>query len=227
MSERRQIVTIDGPSGVGKSTLSRMVAAALGFTYLDTGAMYRAVALFFQQRRVDPGDERRVLSALSELRIQLLPADQEDGDVGVLVNDMDESKLIRTPEMGMLASRVSAIPVVRARLTAMQQAMGRSGRMVAEGRDTGTVVFPDAAWKFYLEADPQERARRRAAQLHAAGQLVNVEELLEQIVKRDRDDQSRGVAPLRKAEDAMLIDTSHLTIQEVAEKILGVVQRRM
>lgn len=207
--------------------MSRMVAAALGFTYLDTGAMYRAVALFFQQRRVDPGDERRVLSALSELRIQLLPADQEDGDVGVLVNDMDESKLIRTPEMGMLASRVSAIPVVRARLTAMQQAMGRSGRMVAEGRDTGTVVFPDAAWKFYLEADPQERARRRAAQLHAAGQLVNVEELLEQIVKRDRDDQSRGVAPLRKAEDAMLIDTSHLTIQEVAEKILGVVQRRM
>jgi len=224
MSERRQIVTIDGPSGVGKSTLSRQVAATLGFTYLDTGAMYRAVALFFQQNHIDHGDEQAVRSALSELHLQLLPAEKEDSDVGVMINGRDESRAIRTPELGMLASRVSAIPAVRAQLTAMQQAIGRLGKIVAEGRDTGTVVFPDAAWKFYLEADPEERARRRAAQLQAAGQLVNVQELLKQIVKRDRDDQERALAPLQKAEDALVIDTSHLTIQEVAAKILQAVQ---
>lgn len=224
MSERRQIVTIDGPSGVGKSTLSRQVAATLGFTYLDTGAMYRAVALFFQQNHIDPGDDQAVRSALSELHLQLLPAEKEDGDVGVIINGRDESRAIRTPELGMLASRVSAIPAVRVQLTAMQQAIGRAGRIVAEGRDTGTVVFPDAAWKFYLEADPEERARRRAAQLQAAGQLVDVQELLKQIVKRDRDDQERALAPLQKAEDALVIDTSHLTIQEVASKILQAVQ---
>lgn len=224
MSERRQIVTIDGPSGVGKSTLSRQVAATLGYTYLDTGAMYRAVALFFQQRHIDPGDDQAVRSALSELHLQLLPAEKEDSDVGVIINGRDESQAIRTPELGMLASRVSAIPAVRVQLTAMQQAIGRAGKIVAEGRDTGTVVFPDAAWKFYLEADPEERARRRAAQLQAAGQLVNVQEVLKQIVKRDRDDQERALAPLQKAEDALVIDTSHLTIQEVASKILQAVQ---
>jgi len=165
-----------------------------------------------------------VRSALSELHLQLLPAEKEDSDVGVMINGRDASRAIRTPELGMLASRVSAIPAVRAQLTAMQQAIGRLGKIVAEGRDTGTVVFPDAAWKFYLEADPQERARRRAAQLQAAGQLVNVQELLKQIVKRDRDDQERALAPLQKAEDALVIDTSHLTIQEVASKILQAVQ---
>jgi len=226
MSEKSEIVTIDGPSGVGKSTLSRQVAAALGYTYLDTGAMYRAVALFLQGRQIDLADEQAVRSALSDLDLQMLPADREDGDVGVIVNGRDESRVIRTPELGMLASRVSAISVVRAHLTAMQQAIGRSGRIVAEGRDTGTVVFPDAAWKFYLEADPEERVWRRVEQLRAAGQEVDFQELLEQTLKRDRDDQGRTLAPLQKAEDAFIIDTTCLDIQEVCSKILQVIRTR-
>ncbi|MFH2122176.1 MAG: (d)CMP kinase [Pseudomonadota bacterium] len=224
MSEQREIVTIDGPSGVGKSTISRRVAAALGYTYLDTGAMYRAVALFLQQLHIDLSDEQAVSATLAGMDLQLLPATQEDGDVGVVVNGQDVSSAIRTAEMGMLASRVSAIPVVRKRLTEMQQAIGQTGKIVAEGRDTGTVVFPDACWKFYLEADPEERARRRMEQLRAAGQEVNVEELLAMIVKRDRDDQERTLAPLQKAEDAIVIDTTCINIEAVCSKMLECVQ---
>lgn len=223
MSEKREIVTIDGPSGVGKSTISRKVAAALGYTYLDTGAMYRAVALFLQQQQIDLGDEQAVESALEELNLQLLPAEREDGDVGVVVNGQDVSSAIRTAEMGMLASRVSAIPVVRRRLTRMQQDIGQQGKIVAEGRDTGTVVFPDARWKFYLEADPEERARRRVVQLQASGQEVDAQELLAMLVKRDRDDQGRTLAPLKKAEDAVSIDTSSIDIHEVCRKMLEII----
>lgn len=226
MSEKREIVTIDGPSGVGKSTISRKVAAALGYTYLDTGAMYRAVALFLQQLQIDLGDEEAVGSALAGMDLQLLPADREDGDVGVVVNGRDVSSAIRTAEMGMLASRVSAIPAVRSRLTGMQQVIGQQGKIVAEGRDTGTVVFPDAQWKFYLEADPEERARRRVLQLRAAGQEVDSQELLAMIVKRDRDDQGRTLAPLKKAEDAITIDTSSIDMQEVCRKMLELVQAK-
>jgi CMP/dCMP kinase len=224
MSEKQEIVTIDGPSGVGKSTLSRRVAAVLGYTYLDTGAMYRAVALFFKRRQIDLEDEQAVRSALSALDIQLFPPAKEDGDVGVLVNGEDVSHAVRTPELGMLASRVSAIPAVRAQLTAMQQAIGQSGKIVAEGRDTGTVVFPAAAWKFYLDADPRERARRREEQLRAAGQEVDAEELLRQTLKRDRDDQERALAPLKKAEDATSIDTTCLDIEAVCATILQRIQ---
>lgn len=223
-SEKRDIVTIDGPSGVGKSTLSRKVAAALGYTYLDTGAMYRAVALFLQRLQIDLGDEQAVGSALAGIKLQLLPAEREDGDVGVMVNGEDMSSAIRTPEAGMLASLVSAIPVVRKKLTEMQQALGRQGKIVAEGRDTGTVVFPDARWKFYLEADLEERARRRVTQLRSAGQEVDAQELLAMIFKRDRDDQERTLAPLQKAEDALSIDTTSLDIDEVCTKMLEVVQ---
>lgn len=223
-SEKREIVTIDGPSGVGKSTLSRKVAAALGYTYLDTGAMYRAVALFLQRLQIDLGDEQAVGSALAGMKLQLLPPERENGDVGVMINGEDVSSAIRTPEAGMLASLVSAIPVVRKRLTEMQQDLGRQGKIVAEGRDTGTVVFPDARWKFYLEADLEERARRRVTQLRSAGQEVDVQELLAMIVKRDRDDQERTLAPLQKAADAFSIDTTSLDIDEVCTKMLEVVQ---
>ncbi len=226
MSEKREIVTIDGPSGVGKSTISRKVAAALGYTYLDTGAMYRAVALFLQQLKIDLGDEEAVASALAGMDLQLLPAEGEDGDVGVVVNGRDVSSEIRTAEMGMLASRVSAIPAVRRCLTGMQQAIGQKGRIVAEGRDTGTVVFPDARWKFYLEADPEERTRRRVVQLRAAGQEVDAQEMLAMIVRRDRDDQGRTLAPLKKADDAMIIDTSFIDIQGVCREMLELVKAK-
>lgn len=226
MSDKREIVTIDGPSGVGKSSLSRRVAAALAYTYLDTGAMYRAVAWYLRQQQIDLDKIQVVRAALAALELQLLPAVREDDDVGVVINGQDVSRAIRSPEMGMLASKVSALPAVRERLTEMQQAIGRAGKIVAEGRDIGTVVFPDACWKFYLEADPAERGRRRAEQLRAAGQEVDDQELLTMIIKRDRDDQERTLAPLQKAKDAVVIDTTAIDVDEVCRKMLEYVQAK-
>jgi cytidylate kinase len=220
-----KVVTIDGPSGVGKSTVSRKVAAGLGWTYLDTGAMYRAVGVQCQRAGVDLADAAALTALLERLDLQLLPPLHEGDDVRVLLNGEEISAAIRSPEAGMLASQVSAIPAVRAKLTALQQAMGRAGEIVAEGRDTGTVVFPAAAWKFYLDAPPEERCRRRAGQLRAKGQPVDEQALLAQIIERDRNDCERAVAPLRMADDAVLIDAAKLTADEVAEKMLAFIEQ--
>ena len=225
MSELLSIVTIDGPSGVGKSTVSRRVATELGFTYLDTGAMYRAVALGCVQQGIDIGDETAVASLLDSLEIRLVPPGPGEDDVRVLLNGRDISAAIRTPEMGMQASRVSAQPRVRTVLTGMQQEMGRAGNLVAEGRDTGTVVFPNAAWKFYLDAAPEERARRRIAQLRQKGVEVDEQELLAQIIKRDKDDRERTIAPLARAADAVLIDSSDMDVDEVIARMLAVIRK--
>ena len=154
MSEKREIVAIDGPSGVGKSTLSRKIAATLGFTYLDTGAMYRGVACHLVNSGVDLNDEKAVEASLDTLDLELIPAVAEDGDVGVMIGGLDVSRKIRTQEITMAASKVSSLGAVRKKLTRMQQEIGSRGKIVAEGRDTGTVVFPDAAYKFFLDADP-------------------------------------------------------------------------
>ncbi len=223
---QQQIVTIDGPSGVGKSTVSRAVAARLGYTYLDTGAMYRAVAWKCRQEGVSPDDEQGVARLLDDLDIRLLPPEREGDDVRVLVDGRDVSREIRTPEMAMAASRVSALGVVRQRLTRMQQEMGAAGRIVAEGRDTGTVVFPRAAWKFFLDAAPGERARRRAEQLRQRGQEVDEEEILAQIIQRDRDDRQRTIAPLRAAPDAIHIDTTNLDLDQVVDLILSHIRQK-
>jgi cytidylate kinase len=230
-----KVVTIDGPSGVGKSTISRRVAAELGYTYLDTGAMYRAVAYNCGKAGIDVENIARqtaavaLASLLAALDIQLLPplqgSDQEGEEVRVLSAGEDISAAIRTPEMSMTASKVSAVPAVRAKLTAMQQEMGRAGNLVAEGRDTGTIVFPDAAWKFYLDASPEERCRRRVEQLRLRGQQVDEQEILAQIIARDRNDRERAVAPLVMAEDAVLVDSSCLTVDEVVARMLEVVRR--
>ncbi len=219
--KRQEIVTIDGPSGVGKSTISKMVADRLGYTYLDTGAMYRAVAWKCLQEGISPDDGEQVAGLLADLRITLLPPEREGDDVRVLVDGRDVSREIRTPEMGMAASRVSALKPVREKLTRMQQEIGRAGKIVAEGRDTGTVVFPDAAWKFFLDATPEERARRRAEQLRQRGQKVDETEILAQIIRRDRDDSERTIAPLRAAPDAIRIDTTNLGPAEVVASILS------
>ncbi len=219
--KRQEIVTIDGPSGVGKSTISKMVADRLGYTYLDTGAMYRAVAWKCLQEGISPDDGEQVAGLLADLRITLLPPEREGDDVRVLVDGRDVSREIRTPEMGMAASRVSALKPVREKLTRMQQEIGRAGKIVAEGRDTGTVVFPDAAWKFFLDATPEERARRRAEQLRQRGQKVDETEILAQIIRRDRDDRERTIAPLRAAPDAIRIDTTSLGPAEVVASILS------
>ncbi|WP_163335923.1 (d)CMP kinase [Desulfopila sp. IMCC35008] len=226
MSDLQDIVTIDGPSGVGKSTISRRTAAALGFTYLDTGAMYRAVAWFLESEQVDVTDETAVQKSLESLEIELLPAADEMSDVGVRVAGKDVSREIRMPEMSMAASRVSALNVVRKRLTAMQQEIGRRGKIVAEGRDTGTVVFPDAAYKFYLDADPGERARRRVAQLREKGEVQDEAEVLAMILERDKNDSERELAPLAVAADAVVIDTTKISINEVGRAILDSIRKK-
>jgi len=223
MCDHKPIVTIDGPSGGGKSTVSRALAARLGFTYLDTGAMYRAVAYTCQEQGVDPLNAVQLESLLATIRIELLPPAAGEDDVRVIVNGREVGHSLRTPEMGMLASKVSAQPLVRSTLTLLQQQIGAAGRIVAEGRDTGTVVFPEAAWKFFLDASPEVRAHRRAAQLLRQGETVDTQQLLAQIVQRDKDDRERTIAPLKAAPDAMLIDSTGLA----AEAVIGLMYDRV
>jgi cytidylate kinase len=220
-------VTIDGPSGSGKSTISRLLAARLGYTYLDTGAMYRAVGLKVKEAGLDLDVEagRAALPGLlAEIDITLAPAASADDDARVFVNNKEVSHLIRTAEMGMVASRVSAEPVVREKLTEMQRQIGSRGGIVAEGRDTGTVVFPQAEHKFYMDASPEERARRRQLQLREKGQEVDFQILLEQIIKRDHDDSARSLAPLKPAVDAVIVDTSSMSIEAVVSTMLKKIQ---
>ncbi len=214
---KKDIVTIDGPSGSGKSTISRTVASRLNFTYLDTGAMYRAVGYKARQDGVDLEDGDALSCILDTLDLTLLPG---NGDTRVLLGKNDISSAIRTAEMGLVASKVSAQPVVRRKLTEMQQKIGEQGKIVAEGRDTGTVVFPDARYKFYLDATPEERARRRSLQLLEKGEKADELDILAQIIKRDANDSSRAIAPLKAADDAVIIDSSNLTIDEVVCFIL-------
>ncbi|WP_028585763.1 (d)CMP kinase [Desulfogranum mediterraneum] len=219
MSERIQVVTIDGPSGGGKSTVSRELARKLGFTYLDTGAMYRAVAYGCLEAELPAEESPALDELLSDLEIVLQPGTGPDDDVQVFLNQREIGRLIRTPEMGMQASAYSALPMVRNFLTELQQQMGAAGGLVAEGRDTGTVVFPEAAWKFYLDARAEIRMVRRAAQLRSQGVEVDEDQLLAQIIKRDKDDSQRRVAPLKQAEDAVYIDASTISAGEVVARM--------
>jgi cytidylate kinase len=220
------IITIDGPAGVGKSSVSRKVAAATGFTYLDTGAMYRGVGLYFLQQGVGLDDAAAIAEKLAELELKLLPAADEESDVGVLINGENVTDAIRTPEMAMVASKVSALPVVREILTHIQRGYGEKGNIVAEGRDTGTVVFPRAAYKFFLDATPEERAKRRVLQLQARGVEADLTQTLAMLLERDKNDSERAVAPLKAAQDAVRIDTTEITVQQVVEEILRIIERK-
>ena len=226
MPEKQNVITIDGPSGVGKSTISRKIAESLGFTYLDTGAMYRAVGLYLERHNVDLDDEKAVAMALATVRIELFATGTGFGDVGVLLNGEDVSQEIRSAEIAMVASRVSAIPAVREKLTRLQRVIGEQGKIVAEGRDTGTVVFPSAMHKFFLDARPEERARRRILQLRAMGEVVDEKKILAMTLERDKNDRERAIAPLRQADDALAIDTTTRDIDEVSRLVLEAVKGR-
>lgn len=220
---KQNIITIDGPSGVGKSSVSRKIAAATGFTYLDTGAMYRGVGWYFLHHHVSFEDTSAMAARLAELDLALLPAADEQSDVGVLVNGEDVSAAIRSPEMAMIASRVSAIPIVRQILTDIQRSYGEQGHVVAEGRDTGTVVFPHAAHKFFLDALAEERATRRCRQLEARGVAADFAQILSMTLERDKNDSERALAPLKKASDAYTLDTTGISVDQVVAKILQVI----
>jgi cytidylate kinase len=229
MAEKKKIITIDGPSGAGKSTISKLLAAKLQYTYLDTGAMYRVVGLQVERSGLDLQTENakeRLTELLGSLEMTLAPG-EEGQETRAFLNGEDVSDAIRTPEMAMIASRVSAEPEVRKKLTEMQREIGSKGAIVAEGRDMGTIVFPDAKYKFFLDAAPEERARRRQKQLLEKGKKVEYEELLTQIQKRDRDDSSRSLAPLQPAEDAVVIDSSEMNIDEVVSFMMNAVTSDM
>jgi len=224
----KNIVTIDGPSGAGKSTISKLLAARLHYTYLDTGAMYRVVGLQVMRAGLDlqaAGAQQKLEQLLDDLDMDLAPG-EEGQETRALLGGEDVSEAIRTPEMAMVASRVSAEPAVRRKLTEMQRAIGNNGAIVAEGRDMGTVVFPEAKHKFFLDASPGERASRRQKQLMEKGQQVDYQEILAQIEKRDRDDSSRSLAPLQPAADAIVIDSSRMSIDEVVSFMLGIVNQQ-
>jgi cytidylate kinase len=224
------IVAIDGPAGAGKSTASRAVAARLGFAMVDTGAIYRSVALAATRAGIALDDDPRLGALLPGLEIRFAPPAAAGAGQRVLLGGEDVSQEIRTPPMSMGASKVSGRPVVRAGLLDLQRRLALSPEnagAVLEGRDIGTVVFPDADAKFFLTATPEERARRRHAELVARGDRSSYEEVLADQLRRDRDDSERAVAPLRPAADARVVDTSGVPLDAVVDGLVREVRARL
>ena len=212
------IIAIDGPSGAGKSTLAKRLAKELGYIYVDTGAMYRALALKVLRERVDLADDASMARLIGSTTIDLR---QVDGALQVLLDGADVAAEIRTPQVSQMASKASALGAVRARLLELQRDMARRGSIVAEGRDIGTVVFPQAEVKIFLQASAAERARRRFTELQGAGQSVDLTETLREIEERDKRDSERNLAPLRQADDALMIDSSSFDADQVMARVLA------
>jgi len=217
----RGVIAVDGPAGAGKSTASRALAARLGFAYVDTGAMYRAVGVLAHERGIALDDDRALAALVAGLSFEPTASGE-----GLLVGGRDLSAAIREPRAGELASRASTRTVVRERLVALQRALGAAGGVVMEGRDIGTVVFPGAALKLYLTAAPAERARRRAAELRARGETVDEAALARELAERDRRDQARAHSPLRPARDAVVLDTTGMALAEVVDAMERIARRR-
>lgn len=206
------IVALDGPAGSGKSTIAKKIAERYGLTYLDTGAMYRMITLYFLQEEIPWSDEKECLKALQKVRL-----DMREGKF--LLNGRDVTEEIRSPRVNDHVSEVSALKVVRQEMVSLQREISKGKRVILDGRDIGTVVFPEADVKIYLVASPEERAKRRYLEYQQKGEKISLEEVLTSIQKRDQMDSTRKESPLRKAEDAIEIDSSFLSIEEVIEKI--------
>lgn len=216
---RRIIVAIDGPAGAGKSTIARRVAEKMGAIYVDTGAMYRAVALWAKRNGIAVSDMKSVEKLAEHADIEL--AGQR-----ILLNGEDVTDAIRQPEISQAASEVAAIPGVRRAMVALQRDMSEKASLVMEGRDIGSVVFPDAEVKVFLDARPEERAQRRAEELRAKGQTVDLADLTRQIAERDHRDRNRDTSPLLQAPDATFLDSTGRSLEEVEEEILRLIRQR-
>jgi cytidylate kinase len=216
-----RVVAVDGPAGAGKSTASRGLATRLGFGYVDTGAMYRAVGVLAHEAGIAFDDESALATLIDGLTFAL-----KDGGTRLVVDGRDVSDAIRRADAGELASKVSTRPAVRTRLVALQRRLGEAEPVVMEGRDIGTVVFPDAPLKVYLTADPAERARRRAADLRARGTAVDEALLTREITERDQRDATRAMSPLVPAHDALVVDTTRLDLGAVVEEMVVLARAR-
>lgn len=223
MTRKKPVVAIDGPAGAGKTTVTRRVAADLGYLLVDTGAIYRSVALAADRRGLDLGDSEALGALALELARDHAIRFEPDAAGGqrVLLGSDDVSTEIRTQHIAEGASRVSAVPAVREALLEMQRAAGRAGGVVLEGRDIGSVVFPDAEAKFYLTASVDVRANRRLQELHARGETVSMDDVRREVVERDHRDSTRAVAPLTQAADAIVVDSSGVPIDDVVARIVA------
>ncbi len=224
MSKKKGLtIAIDGPSGAGKSTVARALAKQLGYIYIDTGAMYRSVALRVKEKSISPEDELALSRLALSLHITLIP---EGERIRVFCDGQDVTEAIRTPEISRLASHISKQKGVREALVRMQREMGKEGGVILEGRDIGTVVFPDAEVKFYLDAESEERARRRYDEMVEKGVRVDLKETQEELDQRDHNDMHRTHSPLKKANDSIYIDSTRRSVRGIVEEMTRIVKSR-
>lgn len=210
--ERGLVIAVDGPSGAGKSTISKALSQRLGYLEIDTGAMYRAMAWLARESGLDLENEEAVLDFCLQAEVELV---LDNGTTRVLANGSDVTTVIRTPDISMLTSSISALKPVRDAMLSLQRKMGAKGGVVLDGRDIGTVVFPDAELKFFLSASAEERGRRRFLELQGKGVQATLEETIKDVMQRDKQDMEREIAPLRQADDAILIDSTGRSIEQV------------
>lgn len=223
MEDKKLIIAIDGPSGAGKSTVGKELAKRLGYLYIDTGAMYRAVALKMKEKTIEIDDEMALSQLVSSIHLSFITGGRENR---ILCNEEEVTHAIRSPEVSRFASDISKSGIVREALVRMQREMGKEGGVVLEGRDIGTVVFPDADLKFYLDADPEERGRRRFREFSEKGVTVDFKETLKEVVERDQNDMTRSLSPLKRADDAIFVDSTCRSVDEIVGEMCRIVAEK-
>jgi len=220
--KNKLIITVDGPAAAGKSTVSKILSQRISYMYLDTGALYRACAYKASECGILSDDERSLSELCEKMKVSLKKV---DGDMRILVDGEDMTQKIRTEQIGFLASEISAIPAVREALLSLQRTAGEKGGVIAEGRDMGTVVFPYADLKFFLDADVRERAQRRYLEILERDDNADYEAIRIRLIKRDQQDMTREISPLKQTDESIFIDTTILSVEEVVEKMSGIIKK--